>query len=157
MKRSSDVRDAWYRVIENLRVGSVRGAPAVNKPLLVLLILARAARGSENRFDYPELEPEIREALVKFGPPLKSVAPSRGFLHLQGDGFWHIAMPRPADLVSQGTLREPGVYATVRTDLWDELLSDPTLTGDLANLVIDKYLPSQDKRAIADYFGISLE
>jgi|GEM_PF-5620431 len=163
MTRLSDARDAWYKTIENLRVGSVRGAPAVNKPLLVLLILARATRGFANKFKYPELEHEIRNALVKFGPPLKSVAPSRAFMHLQGDGFWNIVTPHPllnadkADLVSQGKLREPGVYATVRTDLWDELLNDPTLARDLANLVADKYLPSQDKSAIADFFGIALE
>lgn len=163
MKRPKNVRNAWCDAIETLRVGSVQGAPAVNKPLLLLLILARAERGQRNEFKFPELEHEIRETLVRFGPKLRAVSPSCGFMHLRNDGFWHIRIKRKEapllenGCVSQATLRHPEVFGMVEDEMWRKLVGDPTLIRDLANLVINKYLPSQDKHAIAEHLGIALD
>ena len=162
-KAEADRKEAWRRIVDRLHVARIHGCPAVNKPLMLLLIFSRAKKRGDNRFVFPELSTDIREALARFGPKHKGVSPALGFWHLQRDGFWILhgldrATLGPNQKAPTVTaLRDKHVYATVRDDLWKELAEDSELTQELANRIIHKFLSSQDQHAVAAFFGFSVQ
>lgn len=158
----SNGKEAWRRIVDGLHVAHIHGGPAVNKPLMLLLILSRAKKRSPNRFVFPELSNEIREALARFGPLRKGISTALGFWHLQSDGFWilngldQVACGPDQKALTMSALRDKHVYASVQDDLWSELVGDPELTSELAHRTIQKYLPSQDQGKVAMFFGFSV-
>ena len=158
-----DPKEVWRKIVDSLHVSHIRGTPAINKPLVFLMILSRAQRGCENRFSFPELTGEIRDALIRFGPKRKTVSPALGFWHLRNDGFWiiHGLDRAPTDRNRRGptisALRNRDVYATVRDDLWAELVQCPGFLQELAKKTIQRFLSSQSQDDVAAFFGLSVE
>jgi hypothetical protein len=62
----------------SLNVWRRGGERAPHKPLLLLLTLARIARGGDRLVHFGEVEEPLRTLLVEFGPPRKSQNPHAG-------------------------------------------------------------------------------
>lgn len=64
---------------------------APHKPLLLLLALARVARGEQRLAPFEALHSKLEDLLIDFGPQRKSHHPEYPFWRLQNDGnFWEI-------------------------------------------------------------------
>lgn len=146
----SNRKEAWRRIVDGLHVARIHGSPAVDKPLMLLLILSRAKKRGQNRLVFPELSNEIREALARLGPQRKGISTALEFWHLQSDGFWiqhgldQATLGSNQKAPTSSALRDKDVYASVQDDLWSELVGDPELTCELATRTIKKFLPSQN-------------
>ncbi|CAM2008803.1 phosphorothioated DNA-binding restriction endonuclease [Acanthopleuribacter pedis] len=76
---------------------------APHKPLLLLLALARVARGEQRLTPFEVLYSELEDLLINFGPQRKSYHPEYPFWRLQNDGnFWEIP-EREKAIAARGT------------------------------------------------------
>ena len=107
---------------EGLRRAQTGGRYAPHKPLLLLLVLARCARGEGREVAYRDIDQPLFDLLREFGPSRRSTHPEYPFWHLQSDGIWVV---RDAELlerrvsntnVGQGELRQVNPGAGTQTD-----------------------------------------
>ena len=61
----------WHELISNIHTWKRGNARAVHKPLLTLMLLARAQRGVPNHVPYTEIAGDVKRALREFSPPVK--------------------------------------------------------------------------------------
>ncbi len=129
-------------MIAGMRVWSRGGERAVHKPLLVLMILARAQRGGPaNVFRFRDLDEPLREALAAFGPVRKVYRSEYPFWYLKEDGFWVVHNEaRLTELKRSGEpsrrlLLDEDAAAEVPVGLWDQLSGDPVRVARLIQVV----------------------
>lgn len=63
---------------------------APHKPLLLLYALGRCSRHEGNEIPYLEVERDLKQLLVDFGPP-SAPHPEMPFWYLQNDGLWFVS------------------------------------------------------------------
>ena len=85
-----DEERRWRQALSQLNTWKRRDQRAVHKPLLTLMLIARAASDASRRIHFAEIADELTRLLKEFGPPRKSYSPEYPFWHLQSDGFWTI-------------------------------------------------------------------
>jgi putative restriction endonuclease len=146
--------DAIEERLLSLKVGLSKGRPAVHKPLLVLLLLARAQRGESNRVAFQEVAKQLERAIQKFGSSVKKVNPALPFRHLQSDGFWTLTIASDSHLASTGGVRHD-VVGEVDPKVWDNLLR-PGAAARLGREVLAKYFAPSSAIAVAEELGLGL-
>jgi putative restriction endonuclease len=138
---------SWETLLASMRVFTRGSERAVHKPLLALMILARAQRGGPaNVFRFRDLDPPLRDALQAFGPPRRAHRSEQPFWRLKEDGFWRI---HDEERLSQGkpgvpsrrALLEADAAAEVPMALWDELRADPARVARLIQAVMKANWP----------------
>lgn len=139
----------WETLLTSMRV-STRGAErAVHKPLLTLMILARAQRGGPaNVFRFRDLDEPLRDALRVFGPARRAYRSEQPFWRLKEDGFWRIhdeerLRPAKPGVPSRRALLEADAAAEVPAALWDELRGDPARVAKLIQGVMQATWPAE--------------
>lgn len=150
----SDMNEAWRERVENMRVGHSGGAPAVHKPLLTLLILARAARGGENEFPYEEVAPVLKKALKRFGAEVTRVSPEYPFWHLRSEGFWLI--PDLEGVADGGPtmIKRQQPVGRVREEDWEGLREGGELIEQLVVMLLDRFWGEEQHDSIRAFFGL---
>jgi len=150
----------WREAVAGLRTWKRGGKRAVHKPLLTLLLLARAARGDEPRVAFTEVEEPLAALLREFGPPRKSVHPEYPFWHLRSDGFWTVDgaddLPVRASRSNppKSVLRDRGTAGFVPRDLWDAVGRDPSLREELTAMLLEGFWPATYHGAIRRAVGL---
>lgn len=153
---------SWNELIAHLGTWKQGTERAVNKPLLTLMMLARAQRGESNVIPYRDLDAPLGAALRNFGPPRRTYHPEYPFWYLQNDGFW--AIPN-ADTLKRKDQREPTRRALLSADavaevpepLWTELTGQPALPADLALQILHTFWPESIHDTIASGLGLDLD
>jgi putative restriction endonuclease len=146
----------------SLNVWRRSGERAPHKPLLLLLTLARIARGGDRLVQFEEVEEPLRTLLVEFGPPRKSQNPHLPYWHLQSDGIWEVVgIPggddrAPGDTPRVSELRSPDVRAGPTQELDDLVRADPDCLRDLARRLLDDSFPESLHDEIAAAVGLDL-
>ena len=152
----------WKDLISNIKVWKRGDQRAPHKPLLTLLLLARAQRGESAFVSFSEIHEKLTEALRNFGPQRKSYHPEFPFWYLKNDGFWTV---RDADSLpyrtgksspTKGTLLAREVVGEVPKDLWSELESSPSLIPQLALILLNEHWPPSLHQDLVDFLGINL-
>ena len=64
------------------------GERAPHKPLLALYALGRCARREGRLIAYSDVDRDLRNLLLEFGPTRRSYHPEYPFWRLQNDGIW---------------------------------------------------------------------
>lgn len=155
--------DSWKSIVENLNVWKRGDERAPHKPLLLLLVLARAQQKGENAFAFEEIEEFLRDLLVEFGPVRKSYHPEFPFWHLQSDGCWELVDAQKMNTrrgkyqVTRKELLRNGAIARVPDSLWKSLRRNPAEIRRLANTLLSEFWPPTLHQAIADAVGLDLE
>ena len=145
----------------NLNVWKKQGERAPHKPLLVLYALGRWQCGLTD-VSFREAEKDLKELLLEFGPPRKSVHPEEPFWRLQHDDVWTVHAP--AGLILKAghnipkitELRSHNVKAEFSGDVRTALANDENLLSEIAGLVLDQHLPGSLHQMILDAVGLRL-
>jgi len=124
---------------ENITTWKSKGQRAPHKPLLILLALAEIQRGNSGFIPYSLIESKLKELLIDFGPPRKSVQPRFPFIRLANDGLWEFDKPAIID-----TKKDYGNQFLLDHDLQGKLPDKHTLAfqqdGDLLATVVQHIL-----------------
>jgi predicted restriction endonuclease len=151
----------WEDLIEGLRVWKRGNEVAVHKPLLLLMILARALRGGENRFRFRDLVEPLERALRDFGSGGAAPHPEYPFWHLAHEGCWVVDNSeelQPAGRNISPTKRallENDATGHVPDDFWDQLVKDPQLVEKLALSLLGQYWPDEQiRKKVKDFVGL---
>ena len=121
---------------------------APNKPLLILLALAKCFQGLPRLIPYSSVEKELRPLLIEFGPPRKAVHTEYPFWWLQSDGLWQVSSDGKLGL-RQGSfdpkkselLRHHAVGGFTK-ELYDLLQSDPKLFDEVTTDILQAHFPA---------------
>jgi putative restriction endonuclease len=139
--------DPVLAAFARLRVWERKDQRAPHKPLLVLLALSRWVQGERGPLRYADIEPQLRDLLVEFGPPRRSYHPEFPFWYLRNDGVWAVTpdhgypprkghtSPSPTQLWDAGAAGE--FTPTVRMGL-DR---NPALVTAIAQTLLDAHFP----------------
>jgi len=133
---------------DSIRVWQQSGRRAVHKPLLVLLMLGKLARGEANA-RFADIEKDFQRLLQQFGPASAATSRHYPFWHLRTDGLW--VLEGAADLLN----RPSGASPT--------LTEARTLTGAFANDVLESFksrpdwIPLVAQRIAVAHFPDSLQ
>lgn len=135
---------------------------APNKPLLVLLALAKLQQGEGRLIQFSDIEKPLRELLIKYGVDQVSPGPQYPFWRLQNDGIWEI--PNGAELTRRQSnsdvpitvLRREDVKGGFVVDLFEALRANPKLIELTATRLLEQHFPESLHSDILDDIGLSL-
>lgn len=159
-KNQTRAADTWRSALSDLHTWKRGGKRAPHKPLLSLLLIARADAGEENTLHFTDVEQPLEKLLREFGPSRKAYHPEFPFWHLQHDGFWKIdgadRLPKKKGGASptRTTLRRDDVTGYVPGDLWNALVNDAVLRADLASRLLEGFWPHTQHQAIRSAVGL---
>src|SRR5262249_442792 len=138
----------WRQALSNLNTWKRGDQRAVHKPLLTLMLIARASTGGDRRVRFAAITEELTKLLKEFGPHRTSYHTEFPFWHLQTDGFWVVEKKSELSFQQRGlsptkrTLLTHDAVGTVPLDLWEALRNSPTLQQELAQQLLDAFWPS---------------
>ncbi|MBE7483617.1 MAG: hypothetical protein HS104_27015 [Polyangiaceae bacterium] len=141
----------WEDALTSLKVGSSGGRPAVHKPLLVLMLIARAQSGKGNTVAYKDVADDLASAIQQFGGAKKANA-ALPFVHLQSEGFWKVREGEDEYKKSGKALKD--AVGEVDARLWKELVSKPEMAKRVAKRLLEKYLPSDVRGQVTAKLGL---
>ena len=153
-----DVLNAFDRI----RVFQRGEQRAVHKPLLILLALARIARGAPRLTPFDELDQPLKALLSEFGPSSAAGSRHYPFWHLATDGVWQLQGPadflnRPAGATPNlGELRKLHISGGFAPDVDAALRRDPALLAQLAHQLLDAHFPDTLHNDILQALGLDL-
>lgn len=126
------------------------GHRAPHKPLLILLALARLARGEGRMVEFSDIEQQLRQLIEEFGRSVKRGTPENPFWHLHTDhdgGIWDLNGPptvldRPAGATpGLRELREQHVCGGFNAEVDETLRRNPALVDQLAETLLSAHFP----------------
>lgn len=138
-----------------------RGAErAPHKPLLLLYAMAKCSRNEPRQIPFAEVDEDLRNLLVEFGPSRKSYSPEYPFWRLQNDGVWELVNAENVEARASNTdakkseLLKYGVSGGFRKAVYELLQTDQRLLVDLAYELLDAHFPSSLHDDILDAVGL---
>lgn len=146
---------SWQEVLDNLRPHKGEEEVAVHKPLLLLMILARAKRGEANEFRFRDLVMPLEKALQDLTLSKGRVHSEYPFWRLRTDGCWiidnenHFIGLRTYDGPTRKDFLDNDAVGRVPDDLWKQLLERPALIDDLLNSILTTYFSESSSRELA--------
>jgi len=158
--RGDDAARRWRVAVAGLRTWQRGGERAPHKPLLTLMLIARAERGEGARVSFDAIAEPLAALLREFGPPRKSYHPEYPFWHLRKDGFWiaegadRLPLRKAGHSPSRRTLLEAHAAGLVRQDMWETLTRDPALRRELVAAILDDYWPESYHEPIRRAIGL---
>jgi putative restriction endonuclease len=132
---------------------------APHKPLLLLYALGKYSHGADRLIPYSDIDRDLRQLLIEFGPFRKSHHPEPPFWHLQSDGIWEIeSLQGMQDLSlkvpSRKAFLESHAKGGFRTPVYEAVIADPYLIVSLATLLLEAHFPSTLHEDILGAVGI---
>ena len=152
-------RDEFLGRLDDINVWKSSGQRAPNKPLLLLLALGRVFNGRGRVASYPEIEPELKGLLQRFGPPRKALHPEFPFGRLPADGLWEIPENGTLTTTSSGDfhvreLRDRKVEGGLPQPVYDLLRHDVELVREAVQKLLDGHFPDSLHDDIRNAIGI---
>jgi len=85
----------WRQALSKLNTWKRGELRAVHKPLLTLMLIAKAASSDSSRIHFVTIAEELTKLLKEFGPRRRIYHPKFPFWYLQTDGFWERYLKGP--------------------------------------------------------------
>ena len=148
--------------ITKLKVWKQRGQRAPHKPLLLLLALSRIQHNKERLVLFSDIEKDLTEKLIEFGPQRKSYYPEEPFCRLRTDGLWELTAKRGFQIPATGSiqktiLRKEQVKGGLTLDTYNLLKSDQELIEKVASILLKANFPNTIHQDILDAMGLDIE
>lgn len=156
----SDVAGKWRSALGDLHTWKRGGERAPHKPLLALMLIARAEMGQPNQVRFLDIRDSLDRLLLEFGPVRKSRHPELPFWHLQYDGIWVVENaeklpPKKAGhSPARSTLERNDATGHVPDDLWHSLTTNPDLRQELTQQLLDAFWPETLHAGIRQAIGL---
>lgn len=161
MSESSSRHERFRARFDDLTVWKRGEQRAPHKPLLVLYALGRLVQG--NRWlRFVDIEHDLTDLLIEFGPPRQSHHPEYPFWHLQSDGVWVVpeadalTMREGASNPPKTELREKEARGGFRDHIYQAFRDDPKLRREIAQELLSSHFPSSLHEDIAIAVGLNL-
>ncbi|MGR8918186.1 MAG: phosphorothioated DNA-binding restriction endonuclease [Gammaproteobacteria bacterium] len=151
----------WRAAVSSLNTWKRGSTRAPHKPLLTLLLLARAEAGLDAEVAFDDVRERLKRLLMTYGPQRSSYHPENPFWHLQSDGFWlvrdaaRIRRKRDGRSVSSAALLEAQATGYVPQDLWAAVRSNVALVWELSQIILDQFWPETLHESIRNAVGLS--
>jgi putative restriction endonuclease len=162
MSELSSRHDRLRSRFEDLTVWKRGEQRAPHKPLLVLYALGRLLQG-DRWLLFSDIENDIKNLLIEFGPPRKSHHPEYPFWHLQSDNVW--VVPEANELEMRQSASNPP-----KTELWKKearggftkevcqaFQTSPAFRHDVVHLLLSSHFPSSLHEDITAAVGLKLD
>lgn len=162
MQDSSSQHEPTRARFRDLTVWKRGDQRAPHKPLLVLYALGKLTQG-ERWLQFSDIEDDLTELLIEFGPPRQSHHPEYPFWHLQSDGVWMVPeaealeMRKSASNPPKTELREKDARGGFPDDIYQAFRDDPQLRREIARLLLSSHFPSSLHEDIATAVGLDFE
>jgi putative restriction endonuclease len=149
--------------IRKLGVWERHGQRAPNKPLMLLVALARLANGESRLMPFEEIRPRMKLLLKEFGPPRGTVGPEYPFFWLTSDGIWEV--PGSEGLRRRGTSAIPLTSELVRhkvsagfiPGVFNAFAADKNLVQAAARSLLDSHFPQSMHSEILEAVGLTID
>jgi putative restriction endonuclease len=151
---TSSPADRWRNLLSDLHTWKRGSQRAVHKPLLTLMLIARADARLPAEVHFAEIEKELARHLREFGPTRSSYHLEFPFWHLKTDGFWKLKNPSALEIKTGGnspsrsTLLKADAAASVTPELWEALKRDGRLREELTTRLLTDFWPTSQHLAI---------
>lgn len=151
-------------LLENLRKVTVwkrGGERAPHKPLLILLALGRFAHKKPRLMRFTEIEQQLRQLLINFGPRRKSYHPEYPFWYLRKNKVWEVE--RATEMRLKKNHREPCIedlrdaQGGFLSDVYTILEEHPELVQEASLEILDANFPDSLHDEILATVGLSKE
>ena len=147
---------------EDLTVWKRGEQRAPHKPLLVLYALGRLLQG-DRWLLFSNIENDVKNLLIEFGPPRKSHHPEYPFWHLRSDKVWtvpeaeELEMRKSASNPPKTELREKEARGGFSDDVYQAFRASPAFRHDVVRLLLSSHFPSSLHEDIVAAVGLSLD
>jgi len=152
----------WVGLIDSLRDNWGSSRDVVHRPMLTLILLARAQHGHSNEVRFNDIDECFRNAIREFAPSRDPSGLEYPFWYLRKNGFWEVEgaekLPR---VKSKDRPTRPGLVkhnpaGHVPEHLWKELTSTSGLIEGLACRIMDEFWPDRPRAALAASLGLTV-
>lgn len=135
---------------------------APHKPLLLLYALGRASRGEPRWIPYADVDRDLRDLLIEFGPSRRSHHPEYPFWRLQNDALWELQgaeqleSRKGKDDAKKSELLKHHVQGALPEPIFEAVQHNPRLLASLAQGLLDAHFPSTFHEDILREMGLEL-
>ncbi len=160
---TSDQRDQILHKFDQINVWSRGDERAPHKPLLILYALGRWQRGERSEVSFVDIAQDVGDLLREFGPPRRSYHPEYPFWRLQADGLWIVDADAPVEPRKSSTdpkkseLLKHNARGAFVAPVRAAMDADPSLVGEIAQMLLDAHFPHSVHGDILDAVGLSTE
>src|SRR5262245_10374345 len=91
--------------LQRINVSRRGNRPALYKPLLLLLLLSKVQTGGIRRFEFRDIEAQLRSLIERFSPEDSPESVGQPWWHLPTDGLWAVLDDEGHLLRASGTPR----------------------------------------------------
>jgi len=154
------LHDQWIEIVSGINTWKRGNERAPHKPLMLLMLLARAYCNESQQVTFEELNKPLEQLLREFGPTRSVYHPEQPFWYLQSDGFWVVdnadQLPprRGSSNPTKNTLIQNNAVGHVPDELWSALTNNQQLIYKLTRIVLDVYWPSTLHFSICQAVGL---
>jgi len=138
------------------------GERAPHKPLLILYALGRMLRLDKERLiSYEEIDKEIGQLLMDFGPDRASYHPEFPFWRLQNDQIWEVINTEGIELTASGDAKKSDLIRLNARGGFSEIIfqmlqKDSQLFRDIVQELLDANFPETVHEDILQSVGIDI-
>jgi putative restriction endonuclease len=153
----------WRQSLSKLNTWKRGDQRAVHKPLLTLMLIAKAASNGSRRIHFVTIAEELTKLLKEFGPRRLSYHLEFPFWYLQTDGFWEVenrsnlALKKSGQSPTKQTLLAQDAVGAVPQHLWEALQHSAALRAELTQQLLDEFWPPTMHAAIRQAIGLPRE
>ena len=107
--------------------------------MLILYALGKIQRGDDRKLHFKQVDSDLRELLMEFGPPRKSYHPEQPYWRLQNDNLWEVEEAETLQRsmgkrdVSKTVLLKEDAKAGFKPEIQTTLLKDSYLIRQIAS------------------------
>lgn len=144
---------------ENIKTWKSKGVRAPHKHLLMLLVLGEIQRGNVEFIPYASIEPKLKELLIDFGPPRKTIYTSFPFIRLANDNLWQFNKPEiinPKQDYNNKYLLEHDLKGKFPDELTTAVKQRPVLLRQIVNIILEQNFPETLHQDILDAVGLDI-
>lgn len=122
------------------------GERAPHKPLLLLLALGKCRNNGQRLLKYSDIEADLKDLLICFGPYRKSIKTEQPFWRLTSDKLWEIPDKKLIAVNCSGDpsrreLIEQGIQGGLKEEVYIKLSSDDNLFEQVVENLLQENFP----------------
>ena len=144
---------------ESINTWQRKGTRALHKLLLMLLALGEIQRGNSRFIPYSVIEPKLKELLIDFGPPRKTIYTTFPFIRLANDHLWQFNKPEVIDTkldYPNKFLLGHDLQGKFPDAILQALKQKPKLLHQVAATILDQNFPETLHQDILDAVGLEI-